>query len=191
MYNIPAVIFAGGKSSRMGKDKALLPFGTHTSLSAYQYHKLSQFFNSVYLSAKEHKFDFPCKVIEDKHRIYSPLAGFSTLFEVLKETDALFVLSVDAPLVGEEIIKKLMTIYTQHPSYDAIIAQSPQGIQPLCGIYTRGILPRIQHALEKNQHKLTALLQESHTLYVSFKEELPFANLNTPTEYQDIAKKDL
>ena len=191
MYNIPAVIFAGGKSSRMGKDKALLPFGTYTSLSAYQYHKLSQLFKSVYLSAKEHKFDFPCKVIEDKHQVYSPLAGFSTLFEVLKETDALFVLSVDAPLVGEEIIKKLMTIYTQHPSYDAIIAQSPQGIQPLCGIYTRGILPRIQHALEKNQHKLTALLQESHTLYVSFKEELPFANLNTPTEYQDIAKKDL
>jgi len=37
-----AIIFAGGKSSRMGRDKALLPFGGYDTLTEYQYRRLSQ-----------------------------------------------------------------------------------------------------------------------------------------------------
>lgn len=183
MYNLPAVIFAGGKSSRMGRDKALLPFKEYTTLSAYQYHKLSQLFSTVYLSAKEDKFDFTCKVIEDRYEEHSPLVGLLSLFEVLDD-DALFILSVDAPLVDKYIIEKLIIAYTNTPEYDAIIARSPKGIQPLCGIYSRSMLPLIQDYLTHDKHKLTALLQESHVCYIGFDEELPFSNLNTPQEYQ-------
>ncbi len=183
MYNIPAVIFAGGKSSRMGKDKALLPFSTHTSLSAYQYHKLSKLFTSVYLSAKEHKFDFPCNVIKDRYKEYSPLVGLLSLFETL-DNEALFILSVDAPLVDKYIIEKLIATYANAPKHDAIIAQSPKGIQPLCGVYSRSILPLVRDYLLYNKHKLTDLLKESHTKYIIFEDELAFSNLNTPQEYQ-------
>ena len=183
MYNLPAVIFAGGKSSRMGSDKALLPFKEHTTLSAYQYHKLSQLFSSVYLSAKKNKFDFNCNVIEDRYKEHSPLLGLLSLFEILDD-DAIFILSVDAPLVDKCIIEKLIETYTNSPKYDAIIAQSPKGIQPLCGIYNRSILPLIQSYVKKDIHKLTALLKESHTKYVIFTDELAFSNLNTPQEYR-------
>ena len=184
MYNIPAVIFAGGKSSRMGRDKALLPFGNHSTLSAYQYHKLSQFFPLVYLSAKENKFDFKCQVIEDRYETHSPLVGLLSIFEVLDD-DAVFILSVDAPLVDKDIIEKLMETYANNPEHDAIIAQSPKGIQPLCGIYSRSIFPCIQNYVKQDIHKLTTLLQESDTKYVTFTNELPFSNLNTPQEYQE------
>jgi molybdopterin-guanine dinucleotide biosynthesis protein A len=43
------VIFAGGKSSRMGEDKSLLPFGTFSSLAEYQYNRLSNIFDIVYI----------------------------------------------------------------------------------------------------------------------------------------------
>ncbi len=42
-----AVIFAGGKSVRMGENKALLPFCNHSSLAGYQYSRLSKIFNQV------------------------------------------------------------------------------------------------------------------------------------------------
>ncbi|HEY9190437.1 MAG TPA: NTP transferase domain-containing protein, partial [Sulfurovum sp.] len=70
--SIPAVIIAGGKSSRMGEDKALLPFGPYRSLAEFQYHRLSSLFETVYISAKKHKFDFSCRVIEDIHQESSP-----------------------------------------------------------------------------------------------------------------------
>ena len=56
--SVSAVIFAGGKSSRMGEDKSLLPFGTYTTLAEYQHAKLSKLFYKVYLSAKKNKFIF-------------------------------------------------------------------------------------------------------------------------------------
>jgi len=53
-----AIIFAGGKSSRMGRDKALLPFGGYDTLTEYQYRRLSKIFNRVYISTKNDKFNF-------------------------------------------------------------------------------------------------------------------------------------
>jgi len=64
-HTMPAVIFAGGKSSRMGKDKALLPFADCNTLSEFQYNKLTSLFDKVYISSKEDKFDFEATVITD------------------------------------------------------------------------------------------------------------------------------
>lgn len=183
MYKIPAVIFAGGKSSRMGRDKALLPFDAFSTLSAFQHHKLSQLFSQVYISAKDNKFDFDCEVIEDKYKDCSPLVGLVSIFESLKVKEV-FVLSVDAPLVDDSIINKLFL--EKNRDADAIIAQTPNGIQPLCGIYRRSILPLAQGCLSQNNHRLTALLKASHLQLVSFGSNTLFANLNTPQEYQKI-----
>jgi len=71
-HDMAAVIFAGGKSSRMGSDKALLPFGGYGSLSEFQYHKLSRTFKKVYLSAKEDKFDFAMEDIHDRYEESTP-----------------------------------------------------------------------------------------------------------------------
>ncbi|HHD78857.1 MAG TPA: molybdenum cofactor guanylyltransferase MobA [Epsilonproteobacteria bacterium] len=187
MYHIPAVIFAGGKSSRMGKDKALLPFGTHTSLSKYQYVKLSKLFTHVYLSTKKQKFDFTCQTITDIKEASSPLVALLSCFSSLP-SETVFVLSVDAPLVNKEIITRLYeeSILPENKNKDAIIAQSPKGIQPLCGFYRRSILPLAETCHAENNHKLTTLLQKANTLYVPFKEEKPFTNLNTMPQYQDL-----
>ena len=180
--NKTAVIFAGGKSSRMGKDKALLPFGEHTTLSEFQYEKLNTLFSKVYLSAKENKFDFDCSVITDRYDESSPLVGIISIFETL-EIEEVFILSVDAPFVNQTVIEAM---YKQDKgNNDVIVAQSPSGTQPLCGIYKRSILPIAYQQLEKNNHKLHDFLSLVKTLYVPFEEDKPFSNLNHPEEYRE------
>jgi molybdopterin-guanine dinucleotide biosynthesis protein A len=178
---INAVIFAGGKSSRMGEDKALLPFGGYPTLTEFQQAKLHTMFDKVYISAKENKFNFDCLVIEDNDTENSPLVGIISIFETLK-VEEVFILSVDAPLVNKETIQKLLE--NDHPSRDAIVAQSPSGIQPLCGVYKRSILPLAYMQLEKGNHRLGDLLKLANTLFVKFDEDIPFTNLNHPGEYQ-------
>jgi len=183
MYNtIPAVIFAGGKSSRMGQDKALLPFAHTPTLSQFQYEKLNTLFHTVYLSAKENKFNFKCQVISDKYEESSPLVGIVSIFETL-EAEAIFILSVDAPLVDYTIIDALYQVYMENIDVSAVIAKSPKGLEPLCGIYTKKILPLAKEYLTTHNHRLTRLLEHSDIKVVTFNSNKPFTNLNTPEEY--------
>jgi len=188
LYN-HAIIFAGGKSSRMGEDKALLPFGNHKTLTAYQYEKLKKVFHTVSISAKENKFDFNCPIITDIYEESSPLVGILSIFETMKEIDEVFILSVDAPFVDDAIIAKIMEKNTK--SADVIVAKSPNGIQPLCGLYKRSILTLANKQYEKNNHKLQDLLALAKTETVLFKENKPFTNLNHPKEYEDALKLSL
>lgn len=180
-----AVIFAGGKSSRMGEDKALLPFSNYPTLTEFQQAKLSTLFDEVYISAKENKFDFDCRVIKDKYTENSPLVGLISVFETLK-AEEVFILSVDAPFVNKETIEKLLE--HNQSRLDVIVAQSPSGVQPLCGLYKRSILPLAYMQLEKENHRLGDLLRLANTLFVEFEEDSPFTNLNRPEEYQQALK---
>ncbi len=185
-YAIPAVIFAGGKSSRMGKDKALLPFAEHHSLAQYQYERLQILFQEVYLSAKENKFDFAAPLILDNYEVSSPLAGIVSIFETL-EIEEVFILSVDAPFVNKTVINTLMA--ERREGVDAVIARTQSGMHPLCGIYRRSLLPFAKAALKENRHRLTHLLQHSKSKFVVFDAETPFTNLNHPHDYAEALKR--
>jgi len=183
-HNIPAVIFAGGKSSRMGEDKALLPFGGYPTLSQYQYVRLAKLFHHVYLSAKENKFNFEAALLEDIYPEDSPLVALVSIFETLK-VEKVFVLSVDAPFVSKEIIAKLISIQ-EHT--DVVVAKSSSGLQPLCAVYHRSILTRAKQHLEANNHRLTSLLTHANTHTIYFENDDLFSNLNHPHEYNEALK---
>lgn len=186
-YNT-AVIFAGGKSSRMGKDKALLPFGQYASLTAFQYEKLQHLFKTVYISTKEEKFDFDAKILKDCYKESSPLVGLLSIFETLN-VEEVFVLSVDAPFVDAETIKKIMQIDISE--YDAVVAKSPSGIQPLCGRYKKSILPLLKKHLKEEKHKLQHLLHTAKTYLLHFEDDSVFTNINHPEEYEEALKRIL
>jgi len=185
-YNIPAILFAGGKSSRMGEDKALLAFGEEDSLSHYQYKKLKKLFHTVYLSSKGDKFNFSAPILHDCYEESSPLVALISIFETLS-CDTVFVLSVDAPFIDATIIEPLIT--QMQKDDDVCIAKSPHGIEPLCGCYKRSMLPKAKEALDAKNHKLTHLLENLQTRYVYFEESAYFSNLNHPSEYQEALKR--
>lgn len=186
MYKIPVIIFAGGKSSRMGEDKSQLAFSGYASLSEFQYRRLDTLFETVYISAKTDKFDFECSVIEDNYEVHSPLAGLVSIFENI-DAEEIFVLSVDAPFVDRSVIDRLFK--EDRDELDAIIAQSPNGLEPLCAIYKNTILPKAKEMLEHGDHRLTLLIDSVKSKKVKFDSSEPFLNLNHPEEYKEALRR--
>jgi len=184
MLQIPCVIFAGGKSSRMGEDKALLPFGSYETLTQYQYHRLCKIFKNVYISCKESsKFHFNANFIEDDKSspVFAPTSGFISVFRTIKE-DRFFAISVDSPFIDKKIISKLLK--EDNESFDATIAKTDEGLQPMCGIYHRNLENKFIKMQEEDNHKLGFLLKNSQTHSLYFKESNSFLNMNHPNEYQ-------
>jgi len=184
MFDIPCIIFAGGKSSRMGEDKSLLPFGSFNTLTQYQLHKLQKLFKNVYISCKSsNKFDFKANFIEDvkTQNVYAPTAGFVAIFEKLNY-DRFFILSVDAPFVNEYVINEL--IKEDKASFDATIAKTEFGIQPMCGIYHKSLANNFKKMLKDDNHKLGYLLKNSQTNFVKFTNNTLFLNVNDKKEYK-------
>jgi len=184
MIDTPCILFAGGKSSRMGRDKALLPFGGFTTLTEFQYNRLKKIFSLVYISCKDKsKFSFDANFIEDakENQTYAPTAGFISAFKNLY-SESFFVLSVDSPFIEKAQIQDLIDADT--PESDATIAKTEYGIQPLCGIYHRSLYPQFLTMQKENNHKLGYLLKNSKTNYIFFSDEKNFLNLNHQEEYE-------
>ena len=184
MLDIPCVIFAGGRSSRMGEDKALLPFSTSKTLTEYQLHRLQNIFSHVYVSCKtKEKFDFEANFIEDieLNSLFAPSIGFISVFKRL-QCERFFAISVDTPFIDLKIIQTIISRDSLH--VEATIAQTVQGAQPLCGIYHISILPKLEEMLHTQNHKMNSLLRHSQTEYINFDNEQAFFNINHPYEYK-------
>ena len=181
-YTTPLIILAGGKSSRMGRDKALLPFGGYSSLAQFQYNRLQPIFETIYISAKENKFSFDFNLIEDRYPDSSPLVALISILEEL-DVDEVFLLSVDAPFIDRDTIKRLFEANT--PNTQAIISKSPNGIEPLCGVYKKSILPIAKNQLAQNNHRLNDLLRAIDTTFVEFSDSSSFLNMNYIEDYEE------
>jgi molybdenum cofactor guanylyltransferase len=110
LFEITCVILCGGKSSRMGEDKALLPFSSSNSLTQYQYERLKPFFKEIYLSSKINKFNFledESLILDENKEIFSPILALNTIFNKLKK-QKVFIITVDTPFVSIESISKLI-----------------------------------------------------------------------------------
>lgn len=188
MFTIPCILFAGGKSSRMGEDKSLLSFGGFPTLTQFQYERLKRLFSKVYISTKTaDKFDFDADFILDPHEVdYAPTAGFVSAFRELDD-ERIMVLSVDTPFIGEHEFRILMD--SDHNDLDALIARTSEGAHPLCGIYHRSLSYEFERMLREGDHRLGKLLASSHTRFVDFSDEDAFSNLNHPHEYQEALKR--
>jgi molybdopterin-guanine dinucleotide biosynthesis protein A len=175
---IPLVIFAGGKSSRMGEDKSLLPFGRYSTLTEYQLKRFEMHFDSIYISCKSRdKFDFTANFIEDNDQeVFSPLVAISSIFQRLS-CDSFLALSVDTPFVSIDTLSQL--IKKNDPTKIATIAKSDY-IEPLCCVYNQNIKPIIKDSIEQNRHKLTMILKDANIVQADIDE---FKNLNNKSDY--------
>jgi molybdopterin-guanine dinucleotide biosynthesis protein A len=175
--DLPIVIFAGGKSSRMGKDKSLLPFGGFDTLTEYQIDKWQKYSNRVFVSTKDKtKFDFSANFIIDIAETYSPLVGIKSILEYLDSS--FFAISVDTPFISLDTLQILTK--ANNATTIATVAKT-EYLEPLCAIYNRAILPTIEEAISKDIHKLNYILKDCKTVQMSSNEE--FLNMNYQEDY--------
>ncbi len=185
--NIPCVILSGGKSSRMGEDKALLSFQNENTLIEYQYKKLSQIFQNVYISSKIDKFDFPCKIIYDENEIYSPMIAIKSILENLDE-EKVFLITVDAPFIEKETIFELIK-YSSNNQFDVTICKDLNKTHNLIGLFCKNILKQIDSMLEEDNHKINTLLtQKIKSQIIPFEEGRQFININTKEDYHKLGE---
>lgn len=177
--SIPCVILSGGKSSRMGRDKALLPFPTEP-LAVFMFKKMKEFFSCVYLSLKNPTPFLSCDVdfIQEKGEDFAPMIGFRESFEQLK-SEKIFFISVDTPFVTEEVINTLL----QESIVGVTYAKDPQREHYLCGVYSKESYPILSELIEKKDYKMSQLVNLLPHKSIEFDDAEIFSNLNTQEQY--------
>ena len=181
-FEITCVILSGGKSSRMGEDKSLLPFSYSQTLIQYQYDRLKPYFKNIYISSKIDKFNFLEKdsLILDKNKnIFSPILALDTIFEKFKN-QKIFIITVDTPFVSIDSIDKLIK---ESRDYDICVAQTEK-THNLCGVFSSNISSTIKTMIQNDIHKIGYLLNNSIHKILNFPNDGEFININNKDDYK-------
>jgi molybdenum cofactor guanylyltransferase len=180
-FEITCVILCGGKSSRMGEDKSLLPFSSSKTLTQYQFDRLKPYFKNIYLSSKTDKFDFISAnelILDENKDIFSPILALNTIFDKLKN-QKVFIITVDTPLVSIESISKLID---ESKDVDICVAQTEK-IHNLCGVFSSNISSTIKNMIENDIHKIGYLIKNNKFKVIEFQNNDEFININNKNDY--------
>lgn len=176
-------VVAGGRSVRMGQDKARLSYGGATLLD-HAIGNARRVTPEVHIlcGASRRYEDFGVPVIEDAVCGVGPLGGlYSALLSAsLDGRERIFWLAVDLPLVPPSLIADLVASLD---GADVAMAQTEQGPEPLCAAFrTEPALACVRQALLHSQLKLTSALGIlKHTVVKA--DIKAFTNVNTKADY--------
>ena len=185
---VSAFILAGGKSTRMGTDKAFVMFEGRTLLSRML--QIARALTpSVRIVGEAAKYAEFAPVVEDVFPGCGPLAGIHAALRATR-TDLNVILAVDVPFVSLALLDYLVS-RAQRSEATATVARSARGYQPLCAVYNRAFADAAEEALRAGRYKIDALFDEQR-MQIIREEELEsagfspriFRNLNTPDELQ-------
>jgi len=189
-----AFILAGGRSSRMGSDKALLSFGGKTLLErALQ--TVGTVVTKTYIVGPQDRYAPFGNVIEDIYAGCGPLAGIHVGLGA-STTDLNLMLSVDMPLMSARFLAWLLG-YAREAREMIVVPVALGGPQPLCAVYRRGVLPWAESALATGRYKIghlfslvpTCRVSEPTIVAAGFSPEI-FRNINTSAEYDELLNRD-
>ena len=106
------------------------------------------------------------------------------------DTDHVFICGVDLPFVRKEMMIYLTEFISS--DYDAYIFRDDERVHPLCGIYSKAVLPVAEKMIREGNYRMMGLLANVRTKYVNIssscfpKETL--RNINTPADYHAILR---
>jgi molybdopterin-guanine dinucleotide biosynthesis protein A len=206
IQNVEAFLLAGGKSSRMGRDKALLEFSgapmiqrtadllaglvTKTALviSAGQ----SADRNNPNDTNRYSNFGLPTLI--DSWPSFGPLGGIATALANAQSKWCL-ILACDMPFLSKEwltfLIDRSVQSETNAPlKIDAIVPETKRGLEPLCAIYRASCAPILATALNRGVRKVTDAISVLNLHRIAENEWRQFSpdgnlfgNLNTWQDY--------
>ena len=193
--SIAAIILAGGKSTRMGQDKALLT-KNDCSLLNHVCTVALDVLNDVYVITpwtSKYQNLIPPKVHLIKERLVlanaesnCPLIGF---YQALQQVDTHWVLllACDLPLLRSEVIKQWCAYLSKVDSSEiALLPIDSKGYQPLCGFYRSSCLPLLKTYIEQGGKSFQKWLAQYPVKELPISDRSVLFNCNTPEDWANI-----
>jgi molybdopterin-guanine dinucleotide biosynthesis protein A len=196
---ITGIILAGGRSSRMGKNKALLPLPGNQTVTFVEHlaSLLAPCCADVLVVARDQAhaagYILPgVRVVYDKMPGYGPLIGlYSGLGEI--HTQQALVVAVDMPFVHPPLLSFLISQAQALPQ-DALLVPLVNNVpQVLLAVYPRSVLPLIEDRIKQGRRDPRGLLETAPVHYIEeaqLRRVDPqfrsFININTPGELEEL-----
>jgi molybdenum cofactor guanylyltransferase len=191
------IILAGGSSSRMGKNKALLPLPDNQAVTFIEYlvSLLEECCSETLIVAGDqahaHEYDFPgVRVAIDETPGIGPLVGLYSGLSAIYTTHAL-VVAVDLPCVQPALLTFLLS--QPLPANTLLVPLIHNIPQVLLAIYPRSILPVVKEQLLQGRRDLRCLLKVAPVQFIEEAQLLQidpqlrsFINVNTPEELRGL-----
>ncbi len=184
-----AIVLAGGQSSRMGQDKALLPYNGMTLLEHVVASLLLIATDIVVVAETANKYVLPCgRVLGDTFPGFGPVGGILTGLTVLGPGNHM-VIACDMPSLHIPVLQLLLKACTNE--WDAAVPEINGQTEPLCAVYSQSAAPRLLKFLEnggRSAREALALLRVKKVgegVLRRLDPELTcFTNINTPEELE-------
>jgi molybdenum cofactor guanylyltransferase len=182
-----AVVLTGGKSSRMGRPKALLTFDGEPLIVHIVRHLKRVFAETVVVAAPEQELPLlPVALVRDQVAYQGPVSG---IYRGLKAAtkEVCFVTSCDAPFLDLALISHLLS---EISDCDVVVPFWQERFQPLHAVYRRSVAPLLHEQLERGELRPIFLYDKVRTRKVhedeirTFDPEgMSFLNMNSPADY--------
>jgi molybdenum cofactor guanylyltransferase len=182
---ISCIILAGGKSSRMGRDKALISIHGVPMLT-YICQIALQCTNDVYIvtSFSEKYQDFipnNCHLISEI-KPSGPVGGFYQGLQSI-HTEWVLLLACDLPLLNDDILQEWICQLSQVPEKAiALLAKNPKGWESLCGFYRQSCIFSLSEYINQGGKSFQKWLEQNYVQELQTNHQKIFFNCNTPDD---------
>ena len=192
---VTAFVLAGGKSSRMGSDKAFVQVGGETLLAKAL--KLARVVTEeVRIVGDAGKFTAFGRVVEDVYRNQGPMGGIHAALSG-SSTELNLILAVDLPFVEASFLQYLLSRARESGAM-VTLPRAAQHLQPLCAIYQRAFAAVAEESLRNVRNKIDSLFARVRTCVIDEDELMRggfssaiFRNLNTQDDLEKARSSQL
>jgi FdhD protein len=191
---ITGVILAGGSSTRMGSNKALLPCQNGRFIETI-YRQFMDLFDEVILVTNTPEiFSFlPCRKVPDLFPDTGPLVGLhSGLYH--SGNPLIFAVACDMPYLNSEVIRY---IASRSEGGSVVVPETPGGLEPLHAVYGKSSLAAMEEALASGKKGIISFLERIGAMRISVAEIAAidpffasFRNINTPEEFYQMREEE-
>lgn len=191
---VVGVVIAGGRSVRFGGEKAVAILSGEPLL-VWAVRRLQRACAAVAVNARPQTHAEALArgnglpVLHDlEGDPLGPLAGVKVGLQWARDLGAraIAVSPCDAPLLPENLFPRLI----EAADAGAAMAETPDGVQPLCAVWPVSALPRVTEALVGGRHPPTwVLLEQCGARRVTFDDAAAFANINTPEDLMTLSRR--
>jgi len=177
-----AAILAGGRSSRMGEDKSLLPIAGKPMIQ-HLCELLSEICDEVMIGANDpERFAFlRVPVIRDREPDQGPLMAIASALDRARH-ELCFVVACDLPALEAAGVRRLVR---EASGFDAAVPMTSAGfLEPLHAVYRKTFLQAANAVLAAGGRKVSDGIERAHVNYVRDFSESELHNLNTRSDYE-------